>query len=173
MGSSQSSTHTVTIDNDDLSTIQVSKAVADRLTRGMQKNESSASSKTDKKAPESVKPVQYNIPTSAVQTQFISSLDIQKHVHNAIEENNKYWSDQVKKIIVTNNETTNVMKKEHEKTLKEIESILPPVPKEKKQVSCVDVKDKVLKCYQSNSKQSLKCLNEVNQFTACILDAKA
>lgn len=175
MGSSQSATHTVTIDNDDLSTIQVSKAVADRLTKGIQSNESSSNSKPEKKA-EQHTPVNYNIPSSALpgaNTQYISSLDIQRHVHNAIEENNKYWENQVRNIHVANDKVTTRMNREYERTLKEVEVILPPVSCEKRKNPCVDVKEKVLQCYKRNPKQSLKCLEEVNKFTSCILDTKA
>ncbi|KAL1460032.1 hypothetical protein WDU94_011972 [Cyamophila willieti] len=176
MGSSQSTTHSVTIDNDDLSTIQVSKAVADRLTKGVQSNESSNSSPKAEKKPEQTKPVNYNIPSSALagaNVQYISSLDLQRHVHGAIDENNKYWENQVKSINAANDKVTALMNKEYERTLKEIEVILPHVNKEKRETPCVDMKEKVLKCYQSNPKQSLKCLQEVNQFTTCILDTKA
>lgn len=174
MGSSQSATHTVTIDNDDLSTIQVSKAVADRLTKGAQTNSSNA--QPEKKPTDSSKPVNYNIPSSALgapNTQYISTLDIQRHVHTAIDENNKYWENQVKSINAANDKVTALMNKEYEKTLRDIEVILPQIKKEKHETPCVDMKEKVLKCYQSNPKQSLKCLQEVDQFTACILDSKA
>ncbi|KAI5703660.1 hypothetical protein M8J76_001364 [Diaphorina citri] len=174
MGSSQSNTHTVTIDNDDLSTIQVSKAVADRLTKGLQTSDSSSNTKPEKKTEQS-KPVNYNIPSSALagNTQYISSLDIQKHLHSAIDENNKYWENKVKSINAANDKVTDLMNKEYERTLREVEVILPHVSKEKRANPCVDMKEKVLKCYKSNPKQSLKCLEEVNQFTSCILDTKA
>lgn len=173
MGLSQSSTHTVTIDNDDLSSIKVSEAVVHRLNKGIKSSDSSTSSKPEKKIEQ---PVSYNIPSSALSggnTQYISSLDIQRHVHSAIDENNKYWESQVRNINASNDKVTALMNREYEKTLKEVEVILPAVSSEKRKNPCIDVKEKVLQCYKNNPKQSLKCLDDVNKFTSCILDTKA
>ncbi|XP_031356179.1 MICOS complex subunit MIC19 isoform X2 [Photinus pyralis] len=97
----------------------------------------------------------------------------------ALKKNDEYWERRIKDLESYHMEMHKVMEGEYNKAINEMNT------KEKKLYACDTPpcqisKARVLECYKRNPNQAMKCLKEVEAFTACVdlqrsilIDAKA
>ncbi|CAH0381239.1 unnamed protein product [Bemisia tabaci] len=155
MGSGSSSTRKVEVENDG-TVIRVSDAVVDRL-KGI-KPESKPESER------AVYPNQHHVSPNS-----LTSLDVKRLVEKELAANDQYWNDRLLKLQASSRSIEDVMKLEYYQAIKEIESMYPERSFGKK-VPCEDVKKNILKCYEENRHQALKCSQEVLKFQNCLVN---
>ncbi|XP_031356178.1 MICOS complex subunit MIC19 isoform X1 [Photinus pyralis] len=172
MGSGSSRTRKLTLDNEDASNvIKVSEDVVQRLksdsqVRSVQRQEVIAA------VPNGPAPIYYYEPR-------LTSLQFQQEKSEALKKNDEYWERRIKDLESYHMEMHKVMEGEYNKAINEMNT------KEKKLYACDTPpcqisKARVLECYKRNPNQAMKCLKEVEAFTACVdlqrsilIDAKA
>ncbi|KAK5640113.1 hypothetical protein RI129_010924 [Pyrocoelia pectoralis] len=174
MGSGTSRTRKITLDNEDASkVIKVSDDVVQRLKCEPKSKVSSVSSQevVPFDSDSGPVPIYYYEPR-------LTSLQFQQDKNQALKRNDEYWEKRIKDLENCHSEMHKVMDGEYNKAITELSQ-------EKKLYACDTPpcqmsKKKVLDCYKKYPNQSMKCLKEVEAFTACVdlqrsilIDAKA
>lgn len=183
MGSSQSARKLTISNEEEVGVIKVSNAVVQRLqgaedetggkdVRGVQPS-------YPMPLPSGV-PIPYaqDIPSNGVAVYHypeftISALEIQQQKEEELKSQDQYWQRRLQNLERNHEKINAVIETEYKKAMEEFSD------GEKVQVSraprppCVEHSNKVLKCYQENPKEILKCSNLVEQFSNCVDQRRA
>ncbi|KAJ8675159.1 hypothetical protein QAD02_010945 [Eretmocerus hayati] len=173
MGASQSSRKlTITNDEDDANVIRISDAVAQRLAQ-------SASSAPVDPPPRPIP--QMSTGQAPITTQnvsdcppsfTISALAVQQQKEKELADQEVYWKRRLQNLEKTHEKINKAIDDEYKKALTIFDDCR--VIKAQNAVKpCSENSKKVLKCYQENPRETLRCADLVAQFSSCVDQRRA
>ncbi|XP_066593972.1 MICOS complex subunit MIC19-like [Prorops nasuta] len=96
----------------------------------------------------------------------LTALEIKQQKEKELNSQQKYWQLRMKKMEENYMKINNIIEEEYVRALKEM---APSVKGQARSIQpCLDNGDKVLKCYQENPKEALKCAKIVEEFSNCV-----
>ncbi|XP_034943821.1 uncharacterized protein Chchd3 [Chelonus insularis] len=190
MGSGQSA-RKLTINNEE-GVIQISKDLVQRLTQNSQQ---AASSRTDpsptgetqeKVSTKPIEPHQKPLPQPAISPQVssaglghpgysvpeytITAYKLLQQQEKELQNQEQYWQQRLAKLQMDNERINKIFQDEYNRAVNDImtapgqkniniDTAVPP---------CITEREKIIKCYQTNPKEILKCANVVQEFSNCV-----
>ncbi|XP_076234089.1 coiled-coil-helix-coiled-coil-helix domain containing 3 [Calliopsis andreniformis] len=185
MGAEQS-TRKLTIDNEEIDVIKVSNSVVQRLAQ--KTNEAHGKSAAEVRPPtlsephtvSSQPPQSGTVPISSGYPVYyypqltLSALEIQKEKEKELHNQDLYWQNRIANLQKNHIKIDRIIDEEHKKAIEEF------YVDGKKKVNnqdtvqpCLENTEKVLKCYQENPKEILKCSSLVEEFSNCVDQRRA
>ncbi|KAJ9584473.1 hypothetical protein L9F63_021167 [Diploptera punctata] len=171
MGGAQSTnTRKLTIPNEDpTGVLEISDSVIERMRGGREGKEEKPESPPVSQLHSPVRQVTSSLPhyyhgRGTPKT----SLEIQQDKQEALKENDEYWAKRVRIMEDNHMKINQRMEDEYKKAVKEVEELFARLPSKEEQPPCSYAGQYVMKCYQQNPKEVLKCAREVEAFAACV-----
>ncbi|CAG9773775.1 unnamed protein product [Ceutorhynchus assimilis] len=159
MGSGTSKTRTLTVENEDpTSVIKVSDDVAERL-RG------AVRASNQKIASSDIPPQVVQVPVYLHEPS-LTSLQLRQQNIAELQKNDEYWHNRVEKIQDNHKKVKQAMDDEYKKALEEFKT--GKATQSLREIPCLDSKKAVIDCYKSNAKEPMKCSKIVQAFQECV-----
>uniref|UniRef100_A0A2M4CU74 Putative head-elevated expression protein n=1 Tax=Anopheles darlingi TaxID=43151 RepID=A0A2M4CU74_ANODA len=179
MGAASSNARSVVIPNT-TGLIDISDDVVKRM-----KNSSSSSSQSEKPdaSPQSAAertdaraglgPSSYPNPAPSAASVFhgelpLTSLQVRQEKERELRENDIYWTKRMKALEANLKQTNQVLEKEYNAAVTDVKKRFETSTVRQQLPPCQDLKAKVIECYRANPSETLRCANEVQQFTDCV-----
>ncbi|XP_029039444.1 MICOS complex subunit MIC25 [Osmia bicornis bicornis] len=186
MGSGQSA-RKLTINNEEIGVIGISESVVERLTqKANEKNDLGTEVRsTTYKAPSSSQNVSPQFSQSgdtAVTSGYVTSypqltitaLKIQQQKEQELRNQDQYWQKRLENLQHRHAKINHIIDVEYKKAVNELQK------NDSKNLNiqdtvqpCKNSSEKVLKCYQDNPKEILKCSDLVEEFSSCVDERRA
>ncbi|KAL7300695.1 MICOS complex subunit mic25a [Trichogramma pretiosum] len=169
MGSSQSTRKlTINNDEDDANVIRISDSVAQRLA-----NEQSKQSDKQEVASPAVRTAREVELSHTAHPHFtISALEMQQQKERELQEQETYYQRRLQNLEKTHEKINTAIDTEYKKALTIFDDC--KVIKAQDAVKpCIENRQKVLKCYQENPRETLRCASLVEEFSSCVDQRRA
>lgn len=149
MGSSQSGSREMVIDNpDDTSILEISQNVIDRWKQDQTSN------------------VSGNIESE--KTVYVTSRQISKEIEKEIAKNNAGWENRLKRLQQGYSNVDKEFEQGYGETLADADAFFSKVSLKNMEDTCVNSKQSVIQCFKKNKNQPLLCSDEVGAFHKCV-----
>ncbi|XP_066249986.1 MICOS complex subunit Mic19 [Euwallacea similis] len=163
MGANPSKTRTLTVENDDpTSVIKVSDDVVDRI-RGVVKTVRGQ----EPTYPQS--PIITHAPTGVpvyLYEPSLTSLQIRQANVAELKKNDEYWENRLRSMEDDHKKMKIIMDEEYQRALNEFKTGKPL--QTLKEIPCLDVKKAVMECYRNNVDCPMNCAKIVQAFQECV-----
>uniref|UniRef100_A0A2M4C017 Putative head-elevated expression protein n=1 Tax=Anopheles marajoara TaxID=58244 RepID=A0A2M4C017_9DIPT len=98
----------------------------------------------------------------------LTSLQVRQEKERELRENDIYWTKRMKALEANLKQTNQVLEKEYNAAVADVKKRFETSAVRQQLPPCQDLKAKVIECYRANPSETLRCANEVQQFTDCV-----
>uniref|UniRef100_A0A2M4AF17 Putative head-elevated expression protein n=1 Tax=Anopheles triannulatus TaxID=58253 RepID=A0A2M4AF17_9DIPT len=118
-------------------------------------------------------PSSYPNPSQSANSVFhgelpLTSLQVRQEKERELRENDIYWTKRLKALEANLKQTNQVLEKEYNAAVADVKKRFETSAVRQQLPPCQDLKAKVIECYRANPSETLRCANEVQQFTDCV-----
>uniref|UniRef100_A0A2M3Z380 Putative head-elevated expression protein n=1 Tax=Anopheles braziliensis TaxID=58242 RepID=A0A2M3Z380_9DIPT len=157
--------------------------ISDDVVKRMKNSSSSSQSQQPDASPQSAAdgadarsatgPSSYPNPSPSAASVFhgelpLTSLQVRQEKERELRENDIYWTKRMKALEANLKQTNQVLEKEYNAAVADVKKRFETSAVRQQLPPCQDLKAKVIDCYRANPSETLRCANEVQQFTDCV-----
>ncbi|XP_052900658.1 MICOS complex subunit MIC25 [Anopheles moucheti] len=185
MGAASSNPRTLVVNNDSpAGLIDISDDVVQRLKSGLpskaqgrnadaQQHQPAQQGSDDGSAPPVRGPSSYPnppVPPSIVYQgeHPLTSMQVLQEKERELRENDVYWTQRLKALEANLAKTNQVLEKEYSDAVSDVKKRFATTAVQQQLPPCQDLKAQVIACYRQNPHETLRCAEEVKQFTDCV-----
>ncbi|EAL41223.4 AGAP000375-PA [Anopheles gambiae str. PEST] len=187
MGAASSNPRTLVVNNDSpAGLIDISDDVVQRLKSGLpskaqgrngsdspQQQQQQQGGGGDSGAPAGRGPSSYPNPLPPPSVVYqgelpLTSMQVLQEKERELRENDVYWTQRLKALEANLAKTNQVLEKEYSDAVADVKKRFATTAVQQQLPPCQDLKAKVIACYRQNPNETLRCAEEVQQFTDCV-----
>uniref|UniRef100_A0A182S761 CHCH domain-containing protein n=1 Tax=Anopheles maculatus TaxID=74869 RepID=A0A182S761_9DIPT len=98
----------------------------------------------------------------------LTSMQVLQEKERELRENDVYWTQRLKALEANLAKTNQVLEKEYSDAVADVKKRFATTAVQQQLPPCQDLKAKVIACYRQNPHETLRCAEEVKQFTDCV-----
>lgn len=98
----------------------------------------------------------------------ISAADVQRQMNQELVKNDELWKQRMTKLEENLKKTNTIMESEYANAVEGVHKRFVSTASAHKTPPCGDIKSQLLACYRAHPGETLKCIEEVNQFRQCV-----
>ncbi|XP_050074873.1 MICOS complex subunit MIC25 [Anopheles maculipalpis] len=98
----------------------------------------------------------------------LTSMQVLQEKERELRENDVYWTQRLKALEANLARTNQVLEKEYSDAVADVKKRFATTAVQQQLPPCQDLKAKVIACYRQNPHETLRCAEEVKQFTDCV-----
>uniref|UniRef100_A0A182PR25 Head-elevated expression protein n=1 Tax=Anopheles epiroticus TaxID=199890 RepID=A0A182PR25_9DIPT len=98
----------------------------------------------------------------------LTSMQVLQQKERELRENDVYWTQRLKALEANLAKTNQVLEKEYSEAVADVKQRFATTAVQQQLPPCQDLKAKVIACYRQNPNETLRCADEVQQFTDCV-----
>uniref|UniRef100_A0A182KHM1 Head-elevated expression protein n=1 Tax=Anopheles christyi TaxID=43041 RepID=A0A182KHM1_9DIPT len=98
----------------------------------------------------------------------LTSMQVLQEKERELRENDVYWTQRLKALEANLAKTNQVLEKEYSDAVADVKKRFATTAVQQQLPPCQDLKAKVIACYRQNPNETLRCADEVQQFTDCV-----
>uniref|UniRef100_A0A182N8I8 Head-elevated expression protein n=1 Tax=Anopheles dirus TaxID=7168 RepID=A0A182N8I8_9DIPT len=180
MGAASSNRRTLVVNNDSpAGLIDISDDVVQRLKSGLPSkaqggNADSSPRQQGDESPAGRGPSSYPNPPAPPSVVYqgelpsLTSMQVRQEKERELRENDVYWTQRLKALEANLAQTNQVLEKEYGDAVADVKKRFATSGVQQQLPPCQDLKAKVIACYRQHPHETLRCADEVQQFTDCV-----
>uniref|UniRef100_A0A182QS11 Head-elevated expression protein n=1 Tax=Anopheles farauti TaxID=69004 RepID=A0A182QS11_9DIPT len=98
----------------------------------------------------------------------LTSMQVRQEKERELRENDVYWTQRLKALEANLAQTNQVLEKEYSDAVADVKKRFATSAVQQQLPPCQDLKAKVITCYRKHPNETLRCADEVQQFTDCV-----